>query len=250
MEFCTDEALGYAGSRHMFAPGRPFALGADYRLAHLPLVAPGHPQAIASVDGRDYLNGRYAAARDALCVRLPADLLEAAPAFREIEAAMRTGSLAGKIAWDVGARRRDVLHATVAGPIDAATAERAAAATAAFLKRRGPVAFRLGGPFVGNRNHGRIYLPLYPQILDGDDAFGLLQDACGRPRSRFYAAGIWHLRDGLDADEAAELGRLVDKWSEREILRVAEARFGILTVNDDLALGGATWRWIDSRDCP
>lgn len=241
--------LGYAGSRHAFAPGRPFALGADYRLAHLPLVAPGHPAAIASVSGRDYLNGRYAA-RDALCVRLPVDLLEASPVFRDIEAVMRAGRLAGKIAWRIGERRRDVLHATVAGPIDAAAAARATAATAAFLKRRGPVAFRIGGPFVGNRNHGRIYLPVYPQILDGDDAFGLLLDACDRPRSGFYAAGIWHLRDGLDTDEAAELGRLVDEWSGREILRVDEARFGILTVNDDLALGGATWRWIDSRDCP
>ncbi|MBL8831197.1 MAG: hypothetical protein JNL71_02300 [Rhodospirillales bacterium] len=247
MEFCTDETLAYAGSRHAFAAGRPFALGADYRLAHLPLVAPGHPEAIASVDGRDYLNGRYATARDALCVRVSADLLEAAPAFREIEAALRASRFARKIAWDIGPRRRDVLHATVAGPADAATTARTAAATAAFVRRHGPVAFRLGGPFVGNRNHGRVYLPVYPQILDGDDAFGLLLDACGRPRTRFYAAGIWHLRDGLDADEAASLGALVDKWSGREILRVPEARFGILSVNDDLALDGATWRWIDSR---
>lgn len=248
MDFCTDDALAYAGSRHSFVSGRPFALGADYRLAHLPLVAPGHAQAIASVEWRDYLNGRYAAPRDALCVQLPADLLEASPAFREIEGAMRTAHFAGKIAWDIGARRRDVLHATLAGPIDAATADRAAKATAKFLKRHGPVAFRLGGPFIGNRNHGRIYLPIYPQLLDGDDAFGLLQDACGRPRSRFYAAGIWHLNDGLDADEAAELGALVDKWMGRETLRVDAARFGILTVHDDLALDGATWRWIDSRD--
>ncbi|MBI3505701.1 MAG: hypothetical protein HY059_12735 [Proteobacteria bacterium] len=248
MEFCTDDALAYAGSRHAFAAGRPLALGADYRLAHLPLVVPGHAQAIASLAGRDYLNGRYATARAALCVQLPADRLEASPAFRAVEAAMRASRFAAKVAWDIGPRRRDVLHATLAGPIDPATATRAAEAAAAFLGRHGALAMRIGGPFVGNRNHGRIYLPVYPQLLDGDDAFGLLQDACGRPRSRFYAAGVWHLRDGLDADEAAELGQLVDKWAGQEILQVPAARFGILTVNDDLALEGATWRWIDSRD--
>jgi hypothetical protein len=250
LEFCPDEALAYAGSRHVFVPGQPFVLGADYRLAHLPLVVPGHPQAIASVPGRDYLNGRYATARDALCVQLPADALASSPAFRAVEAQMRAAGFGRKIAWDVGARRADVLHATIAGPIDAATATRAAASTAAFLKRHGPVAMRVGGPFVGSRNHGRIYLPIYPQRVAGDDAFGLLQDSCGRPRSRFYAAGMWHLTDGLDASEAAELAQLVDKWGDQEILRVPAARFGILTVNDDLALHGATWRWIDSHDCP
>ncbi len=248
MEFCADNALAYAGSRHMFAAGQPFPLGADYRLAHLPLVVPGHPQAIASVPGRDYLNGRYAAARDALCVQLPADALAASPAFQAVEAQMRAARFGRKIAWDLGARRSGVLHATIAGPIDAAAATLAAASTAAFVKRQGPVAMRIGGPFVGNRNHGRIYLPVYPQMVAGDDAFGLLQVSCGRPRSRFYAVGMWHLVDGLDVSEAAELGQLVDKWSSEEILRVPAARFGIVTVNDDLALHGATWRWIDSHD--
>ncbi len=246
MEFCPDDRLAYSGSRHAFAPGEPFALGADYRLAHLPLVVPAHPAVIASVPGRDYLNGRYATPRDALCVRLPAEGLAASRAFRAVEAEMRAARFGAKIAWDVGARRADVLHATIAGPIDADTAARAAAATASFLQRHGDIAMRVGGPFVGNRNHGRIYLPVYPQIVDGDDAFGLLQDAIGRPRSRFYAAGLWHLTDGLDAGEAAELSQLVDKWRNKEMLRISAARFGVLRVNDDLALEGATWRWIDS----
>ncbi len=250
MEFCPDDALAYAGARHPFEPGRPLELGADYRLAHLPLVAPGHAQAIRSAEGRDYVDGHYAAARDALVVHLPAEALEAAAPFRELEAEMRASRFAAKVAWDLGARRRQVMHATLAGPIDAAAATRCADETARFLKRHGAIAFRLGGPFVGNRNHGRIYLPLYPRMIDGDDAFGALQAACGRPRSRFYAAGMWHLRDGLDAVEAAALGALVDKWWGREMLRVDAARFGILRVHDDLALDGATWRWIDSRDCP
>jgi len=250
LDFCTDEALAYASSRHPFAPGQPLNLGADYRLAHLPLVAPAHPEAIRSVEGRDYVDGRYAVARDALVVHLPAEALEAAGPYRELEAELRASRFAAKVAWDVGARRRQVMHATLAGPIDAAVAARCADQTAGFLKRHGAISFRLGGPFVGNRNHGRIYLPVYPQKIAGDDAFGALQAACGRPRSRFYAAGMWHLRDGLDAAEAAALGALVDKWWAREILRIDAAHFGILRVHDDLALDGATWRWIDSRDCP
>ncbi len=250
MEFCTDDALAYARSRHAFAPGKPLPLGADYRLAHLPLVVPGHPEAIRSVEGRDYVDGRYAAARDALVVHLPVEALEAAGPFRELEGEMRASRFAAKIAWNIGERRRDVVHATIAGPIDAVTASRCTIEAARFLKRYGALGFRLGGPFVGNRNHGRIYLPFYPQAIGGDDPFGALQAACGRPRSRFYAAGLWHLRDGLDATEAAELGKLVDKWWGREILRIEAAQFGILSVHDDLALEGATWRWIDSRDCP
>jgi hypothetical protein len=250
LEFCADDALAYSASRHPFPPGAALPLGADYRLAHLPLVAPGHPEAIASVPGRDYLNGSYATPRDALAVQLPLEALDASPAYREAEADLRAGRFAAKIAWHLTARRRDVLHATIAGPIGEAQAAKAIPAAGALLKRRGTVAVRFGGPLVGTRNHGRIYLPAYPERIDGGDPFGDLQEACGWRRTRFYAVGLWHLSDGLDAAEATDLAGIVDKWFGRETVRLPAARFGILRVHDDLALDRATWRWIDSRDCP
>jgi hypothetical protein len=45
-EFCTDEELGYGRSRFLFAAGTGLRLDEAYRLAHLPLVAPTHPDVI------------------------------------------------------------------------------------------------------------------------------------------------------------------------------------------------------------
>lgn len=209
-------------------------------------MAPGHPDAIASVPGRDYRDGRYETPRDALVAHIPADALDASRAYRELEAEMRAASFGAKIAWALGSRRRAVLHATIYGPFATAEAPRVADIAAGFAARHGAFALRLGGLFVGARNHGRLYLPVYPQRVAGDDPFGLLQDAIGRPRSRFYSVGLWHLADGLDAAEAAELAALVDKWRDRETAVIFPARLAILRVHDDLALDGASWVWNDS----
>ena len=47
-EFCSDEELDYGRSRFLFAPGKGFRLDEAYRLAHLPLVAPTHPDVIGA----------------------------------------------------------------------------------------------------------------------------------------------------------------------------------------------------------
>lgn len=250
MEFCPESALAYAGACHPFVPGQPFALDEDYRLAHLPLVAPGHALAIRKADGRDYLDGRYALARAALVAHVPAAALEASPGFRAAEAALRGAPFAAKIAWDICEKRRDVLHASIARPVGEGGLERLRAAAAALTAASGAPALRLGGPFVGARNHGRIYLPAYPQLVGGENPYDALQRAAGQAVFPFYAVGIWHLVDGLDASEAQELGAICARWFGRETARVEFARLGILTVNDDLALGGANWDWIDSYDYP
>ena len=250
MEFCADEALAYASQRHAFAPGEPLALGDDYRLAHLPLVAPGHPHAIRSIAGRDYVDGRYVQARPALAAYVPADALEASPGFRAAEAELHAASFAAKIAWDICERRRDVLHASIARPVDADAHVRMRAAAEALAAGHGAPAIRLGGPYVGSRNHGRIYLPAYPQRVDGDDPYAALQRAAGQAVVPFYAVGMWHLRDGLDPREAVELGALCARWFGRETARIDFARLGILEVTDDLALHDPKWDWIDSYDYP
>lgn len=236
--------LRYAESRHRFVPGDGFALGEDYRLAHLPLCVPGHARAISAVPGKDYLDGRYATPRHALVLHVLAEALDASPAFRAIGKALKASTVGPKISWATNAKRRDVLHATVAGPVDGATARAYEARARTFLTA--PVAVRLGGPFIGNRNHGRIYLPVHP--AGADDPLAALQRAIGARESGFYAVGLWHLSDDLDPSEAAALAAWRDRWENETVLDIPRARFGILTTTDDQAIHSPEWRWIDSGD--
>jgi hypothetical protein len=233
--------LRYAESRHRFVPGEGFALGDDYRLAHLPLIAPDHPRAISRIAGKDYVDGHYTTPRHALVVHVPAEALDASPVFREIEAALKASAAGPKIAWATHAKRRAVLHATLAGPVDTATTLAFETRARAFLS--GPIAIRLGGPFIGNRNHGRIYLPVYPVA---GNPLAELQRAIGARESGFYAVGLWHLTDDLDAAEAEALAAWRDRWENETVLEIEAARFGILTTTDDQAIHSPQWRWIDS----
>lgn len=243
MRFTPDAQLRFAATRHVFEPNAPFELGPDYRLAHLPLVAPGHPRAIASVPGKDYRNGRYAKARDALAVHIPAAVLEASPVVKAVEAELKASAAGAAIAWDVGCRRRDVLHATIAGPFDPIAGDACARAAEAWLGN-GPSAIRLGGPFVGDRNHGRIYLRVYPEVRAGSDAYADLQRAVAARISGFYAVGLWHLARDLDASEAAALGAWLERHWSAEIAILPQPRLGMLRTTDDLALHSAEWRWL------
>lgn len=242
--FCADEDLRYAVSRHRFVPGEAFAMGEDYRLAHLPLIDPDHPRAIASVSGKDYARGRYATPRHALVAHVACEDLRESAIFREIDTALRRGAAAGKIAWETLDKRRDVLHATIAGPVDAPTADGYFAAACEWSARTGGGAIRLGGPFVGDRNHGRIYLPVYPEKRAGVDLFADLQRAIGARVSGFYAVGLWHLADDLDAREAAWLAGWLGEWGEATVARFARARLGMLETTDDQAIHDPVWRFI------
>lgn len=233
--------LRYDESRHRFVPGDGFALGEDYRLAHLPLVAPGHPRAISGVPGKDYVDGRYATPRHALVVHVPAEALDSSPTFRKIDAALKASAVGSKISWATNAKRRAVLHATLAGPFDEATARGHEVRARAFSTA--PIPIRLGGPFIGNRNHGRIYLPVYPK---SGNPLADLQRAIGARETGFYAVGLWHLTDDLDPAEAAALAAWRDRWENETVLEIEAARFGILATTDDQAIHSPAWRWIDS----
>lgn len=234
-------SLRYAEFRHRFEPDAGFALGDDYRLAHLPLCAPGHRLAIRSAPGKDYLDGRYASPRHALALHVPAEALDASPIFRAIETGLKASAAGAKISWATNAARRNVLHATIAGPVDEATALGYETEARAFLT--GPVPVRLGGPYIGNRNHGRVYLPVHP--LDGDKLADL-QRAIGARETGFYAIGLWHMTDDLNASEARDLAAWRDRWENETALVLAEPRFGVLTTTDDQAIHSPVWRWIDS----
>lgn len=244
--FCADGDLRYESSRHRFVPGEGFTLSEDYRLAHLPLIDPAHPKIIPAVPGKDYDRGYYATPRHALAVHVATEILEASAVFRELDADLRTRAVAKKIAWATQAKRRDVLHATIAGPVDAPAADAYLRVGKAWLARSGNAAIRLGGPFVGNRNHGRIYLPVYPEKRDGADMYADLQRAIGARASGFYAIGLWHLADDLDAAEAASLAAWLDRWGGETVAILDDPRLGVLTTRDDQAIHSPVWRWIES----
>ena len=73
-EFCSDGELGYVRNRTVFVPRRGFRLDEAYRLAHLPLVVPVHPDIISGREGTSYTMGRHERVVS-LVVPVPGDAL-------------------------------------------------------------------------------------------------------------------------------------------------------------------------------
>ena len=227
--YCTGAELGYRRERTRFAPGAGLALDPRYRLAHLPLVAPDHPRVIPSLAGTPYDRGRHPPARS-IVLPIPAEALEAAPAYRALEAALRAAPFAGKVAWDLLPRRRDRLHATLCGVSDGP------APAPDRLAGLGSLAVELRGLFSGSVNVGRLYLTVHPERRVAENAVHAVQAALGRPPSDLALVGIWNLVDDLDPGEAAALGALIDAWWERPILRLTVDALWLLSARDDLVL--------------
>lgn len=247
VQFCDDSRLNYASSRRVFKSGDILDFDDAYRLAHLPLVAPDHPAAIREARDQDYRNGTYIKPRYSLVAPVHAEALTASPMFQALERDMRATSFTPKIAWDVCTRRATKLHATVVNGLSAANASACAEAAGKMLARLGPLSFRIGGPFVGSKNTGRIYFPVYPQVIAGEDALALIQDAVGAARTRFYVIGYYNLIDPLDAIETADLARIIKHWSPATLAEVALSALVLHATNDDLALSGRPFITIDAR---
>lgn len=228
-----DEDLAYLRSRTAFVAGAGMALDDGYRLAHLPLIDPGHPKAIARKDGTHYENGRHPPVYSLV---VPTPGLSEAPAYRDLERELREAPFAGKIAWDLVSRRQAKLHATVCGSLSIGAPPPIDPAAREALSRIGPVAMELRGLFSGNVNRGRLYLRLYPERRDGQNALHLLQRALGRPTSDLYVVGIWNLKDDLDDTEAAALAGLVERWWDRPIRRFTADALWLMGASDDLVL--------------
>lgn len=239
--YCVDDALGYRQNRTAFAPGRGLALDAAYRLAHLPLIAPGHPAVIrrraASPQAIAYDMGRHDTVHS-LVLPLPEDALAASPAFRELEATLRTAPFAAKIDWPLLARRRGRLHATLCGTLAIGAAPALAEATRRALAGSGPLHVELRGLFSGNVNVGRLYLRVYPECRGATNAIHAIQRALGRRTTDLYLVGLYNLRDDLDAAEAAALAALLEAWWDRALLRFAADELWLLGARDDLVLDG------------
>jgi hypothetical protein len=235
-DLCSDADLGYERSRTRFATGAGLVLDEQYRLAHLPLIAPHHPDVIAEREGTSYQLGRHPRVVS-LVLPMPQDSLGRSAAYRELDAELQAMPFSGKIAWDLLERRRANLHATICGSL--AIGEEAPVLDAVQrreLARLGPVEVEVRGMFSGNLNVGRLYLRVYPERREGANVFRQVQSVLGRRPTDLYLVGIWNLLDHLDPPEADALAALIERWWERPILRFRADRLWLLAARDDLVL--------------
>ena len=246
--YCDDEMMAYRSGRKIFQPGDRVVFDEGYRLAHLPLVNPGHPDVISGVDGRDYRNGRYEKARHALVLPIAAEVFAESASFQAIELAMRSARFAPKIGWEIGERRRARVHATLASGMSEADLDRHVGAAQQLLQRTGPISICLKGPFLGTRNTGRIYFPVYPQQVDGEDPFASLQRSLGVSATGIYLVGYYHMRAELDVTETTELVELVDRWRDRVVVETTISSLELYSTNDDLALSARIHARISARE--
>ncbi len=235
MIYCDDEMMAYRSARKIYQPGERIVFDEGYRLAHLPLVNAGHPAVISEVDGRDYRNGIYKKTRYALVAPISADAFLGSDEAQVLELAMKSASFAPKIAWEVGERRRLRLHATLAG-VPETDLDRCVAVAQATLDQIGPISVCLKGPFQGTWNTGRIYFPVYPQNIRGEDPFALVQKSLGVAPTKIYLVGYYHLRQELDPMETSELVELLDRWRDHIVVTTTIPFLELYATNDDLAL--------------
>lgn len=233
--YCDDEMMAYRSARKIYLPGERIVFDEGYRLAHLPLVNAGHPAVISEADGSDYRNGIYEKTRYALVVPISADAFLGSDEVQALELAMKSASFAPKIAWEMGERRRLRLHATLAG-VPENDLNRYVAVVQALLDQIGPISVCLKGPFQGTRNTGRIYFPVYPQNIRGEDPFALVQKSLGVAPTKLYLVGYYHMRNELDPMETGELVELLDRWRDRIVVTTTIPFLELYATNDDLAL--------------
>ncbi len=235
-DFCTDSELGYDRSRSIFTLGEAFRLDHTYRLAHLPLVNPVHPDVITHALGKSYAMGLHQRIHSLVLPVSSADLAGSA-AFRQIDGEVRQSTLAQKIAWEIVERRKDKLHATIAGSLSEGEICPVLSPDAlAALVRLGPMRVQLRGLFSGNVNRGRLYLKIYPEKRDGQNAFHLVQRLLGRQTSDLYVVGLYNLTDHLTATETAVLAQIIERWWQVNILEITVRELWLLSSLDDLVL--------------
>ncbi|PWK70793.1 hypothetical protein [Aminobacter sp. AP02] len=235
-KYCDDTVMAYEAARRVFLPGGALTFDAAYRLAHLPLVSPGHPDAIASKEGTDYLDGRYEIARHSLVLPIDAGELARSEVFGAFERELRAFSFSDKIEWTLSQQRASKLHATIVNGLAEPEFGRCADAAATVLRSTRGFSVRIGGPFLGEFNTGRIYFPVYPEQRGGNDIFALIQDACGAMQTRLYLIGYYHFASSLTPAETDELAGLVEQWRHRVLAHLAVKSLAIQSTNDDLAL--------------
>ncbi len=233
MSFCPDAALGYRREATPRVPGRGLAFDALYRVAQLPLVAPGHPLALRESPGRPYRDGRRPAVTS-LVMEIDDAALDGSAGFAGLGRAMAGAPFAGKIAWPMLERRRGRLHATIVGSLS--PDELASLRDPDLPGELGPIAAELRGLFSGRINLGRLYMKLYPEERAGENLVARLQRRLGRAATDLTPVGLYNLSEALDADEAEALHAIIETWGDWPLLRFTATRLALVRTKDDLAL--------------
>lgn len=214
-------------------PGEALVFDEQYRLAQLPLVAPGHPRVLERMGGRDYHLGRYERARESLVADLGAPFLEH-KVCRLLLERLAASPFADKIAFDLITRRAPNLHCTIAGDVKPTIEQREAASR--ILRGSTALEPLAHGPFIGHFNRGRIYIPVEfvrPHDRAVVDAVSALFN---RHPPSFTAIGLVNLKDELAPAEARDLAALIgDMAEETATLRIETMSW--TATNDDLTLG-------------
>jgi hypothetical protein len=238
LEFCTDADLGYERNRTAFAPGAGLVLDESYRLAHLPLLRPGHPRAIEQVPGKFYSSGRHPNVYS-LVLPIDSQALERSAAFVELTRQLRGAPFASKIAWELLPKRADKLHATICGSLFVgAQPYRLSDPQRAALAGIGQFTIELRGLFSGNVNVGRLYLPVYPQKVGGGNILRRAQSAMNRPLTDMFLVGMWNFVDDLTVHESRALQDMLRAWRGTCVLRARVSQLWMLEASDDLVLDG------------
>ena len=233
--FADDSHMLYAASRTRFEPGAVFRLDEPYRLAHLPLIAPMHPDGIA--EGSGYRMGVHAPS-SSLVLPIDAEALSRSPNYIALEAALRASPFAAKIAWDLLPRRASRLHATLCGGLEVIEG-RLSGDQRARLAAAGSVGYEVRGLFSGNRNLGRLYLAVYPELKAGEQGFAAVQRALGRSPNAMALIGQFNLTDHLDVRETGELAEILSAFRETLFLEGRADELRVLRSADDLVLDAA-----------
>ncbi|HRE21562.1 MAG TPA: hypothetical protein PKW21_11085 [Rhabdaerophilum sp.] len=227
-DLAGEKTLGYQTARTDFSKVETLRLDAAYRLAHLPLVAPGHPDVISSADGKPYRMGKRP---EAFSVVIPIDgaALASSPGYVAMENALQQSSFADEIDWALLPRRQHVLHATIAGGMSADP-------IAPVLSQFRSFEAELRGLFSGNINLGRLYLRLYPETRECGNAITEIQHALGKPATALYLAGLFNLNDHLPQAKTQELAELIDRFWSCLLVKFRVDTLWLLGTSDDLAL--------------
>lgn len=208
----------------------------SYRMAHLPLISPKHSLCINQVNNFDYAYGSYGKPRYSLIVPIDFETLKSSSAFTSCDTRLRDCSFAKKIDWNLVTKRKNKVHITIASGLLSDEANKILTTAARFVLSTGAIYFQVKGPYVGSKNTGRIYFPVYPENKNGKDVFASIQKAIGFPLTRFYAIGYYNLCDELDEVETTELRYFLNDWCDEILIQSCVKSFDILETHDDLVL--------------
>jgi len=243
------ESMAYAdeSNRPDRKVGEDYRLSSSYATSQLPLVAPQHPDVVASdlTLGYDTM-GTYRSPRFSVAVFVPPAQIFNNHDVAAILSNLRDCAASEKIAWDSLEARREKLHATVCGGLES---RMGVSELAEFVSTRlaglAPFVVRLYGPWFFGPKNGRLYLPMVAERTFGDfdDPLLEMQRRLGQPAEHngFYV-GFLNLVDHLERGstpsrhEADSLFSVLEATDRQVVAEFVVRSVSIIATHDDLIL--------------